>query len=109
VNVTWTDTALGHLTAIHDYIAQDSPRYALAMIDRITRHSQQCGCFPLLAGKVPEYDRDDIREVLEYPYRVIYRVLPERVDILAVIHGARRLPETPSAQEWMIKKLTPSR
>ncbi len=38
------------------------------------------------------YDVDDIREVLEYPYRIIYRVLPDRVDVLAVVHGARRLP-----------------
>jgi toxin ParE1/3/4 len=96
MKVVWTEAALRHLLQIHDYIAQDSPRYALAMVDRITRRSQECGQFPLMAGKVPEYDRDDIREVLEYPYRIIYRVLPERVDVLAVIHGARRLPETPT-------------
>ena len=93
MNVVWTDNALQHLTQIHDYIAHDSARYAIAMIDRITRRSQQCGQFPLMAGKVPEYDREDVREVFEHPYRIIYRVLTERVDILAVIHGARRLPD----------------
>ena len=93
MNIKWTDTALRHLSQIHDYIAQNSPRYALAMVDRITQRSKQCGKFPLMAGKVPEYDRDDVREVLEYPYRIIYRVLSERVDVLAVVHGARRLPE----------------
>ncbi len=46
-----------------------------------------------MAGKVPEYDRDDVREVLEYPYRIIYRTSDDRVDILAVIHGARQLPK----------------
>jgi toxin ParE1/3/4 len=93
VNVVWTDNALRQLTQIYDYIAHDSARYALAMIDRITHRSQQCGQFPLMAGKVPEYDCDDVREVLEHPYRIIYRVLTERVDILAVIHGARKLPD----------------
>jgi len=97
MKVFWTEAALRHLAQIHDYIAQDSLRYAVAMIDRITRRSQQCGTFPMMAGKVPEYDRDDVREVLEYPYRIIYRVLPERVDILTVIHGARRLPDIPTA------------
>jgi len=92
VRVVWTENAQRHLTQIHDYIAIDSPRYALAMVDRITRRSQQCGKFPLMAGKVLEYDREDIREVLENPYRIIYRVLADRVDILAIIHGARRLP-----------------
>jgi toxin ParE1/3/4 len=96
MKVLWTEAALRQLVQIHEYIAQDSPRYAVAMIDRITRRSEQCRQFPLMAGKVPEYDRDDIREVLEYPYRIIYRVLPKQVDILAVIHGARRLPNAPA-------------
>lgn len=92
MKVVWTDTALAHLAAIHDYIAKDSRRYALAVVDRITRRTQQCGQSPWIAGKVPEYDTNDIREVLEYPYRIIYRVRQYRVDILAVIHGARQLP-----------------
>jgi len=93
VTIIWTEAALGHLHGIHDHIAQDSPRYALAMIDRITRRAEQCGKFPLAGGKVPEFDADEVREVLEFPYRIIYRVLPDRVDVLAVIHGARLLPD----------------
>jgi plasmid stabilization system protein ParE len=84
------------LKGIHAYIAQDSPRYALAMSDRITRRARQCGEFPLAGARVSEYDADDVREVLEYPYRIIYRILPDRVDILAVVHGARRLPDAPA-------------
>jgi plasmid stabilization system protein ParE len=62
------------------------------MIDRLTRRTKQIVDSPLLGGKVLEYDTDDIREVLEGPYRIIYRVLPSRVDILAVIHGSQLLP-----------------
>jgi len=40
MNVHWTDTAQGHLAAIHDYIAQNSPEYAQRMVDRLTRRSQ---------------------------------------------------------------------
>lgn len=93
MTLDWTEAALGHLRGIHNYISQDSPRYAFAMIDRLTRRAEQCGTFPLAGSKLPEYDADDIREVLEFPYRIIYRILPERVDILAVIHGARHLPD----------------
>jgi plasmid stabilization system protein ParE len=46
-----------------------------------------------MGGKVPEYDADDVREVLEHPYRIIYQVLADQVDILAVVHGAQRLPK----------------
>ena len=93
MKVAWTDSAKAHLSGIHAYIAQDSPRYAQAMVDRITRRVQQCGQFPAAGARVPEYDNDNVREVLELPYRIIYRIRADRVDIVAVIHSARLLPE----------------
>ena len=39
---------------------------------------------------VPEFGDSSIRELLVRPYRLVYRVQPEQVTILAVIHGARR-------------------
>ncbi len=32
-----------------------------------------------------------IREVIEGPYRIIYYIKPDRVDVLAVLHGAQDL------------------
>jgi len=40
----------------------------------------------------PEYKRDDLREVIERPYRVIYRIKKAQIDVLAVMHGAQQLP-----------------
>jgi plasmid stabilization system protein ParE len=40
----------------------------------------------------PELARPTIREVIEGAYRVVYRVTPDAVQILAVVHGARRFP-----------------
>lgn len=74
MRVHWTDAAVGHLLAIYEYIARDSPRYAQRMIDRITRRSEQFAAFPLSGAMVPEYESPDIREVIEKPYRIIYRV-----------------------------------
>jgi plasmid stabilization system protein ParE len=89
MRVHWTDTAEKHLDAIHAYIALDSPEYANRMVDRITRRSQQIADFPFSGRKVPEYDLEKIREVIEGPYRLIYHIKPDRIDVLAVIHGAR--------------------
>jgi plasmid stabilization system protein ParE len=47
---------------------------------------------PRAAAIVPEYSRPDIREVFLYQYRIIYRILADRIDILAVVHGAKPLP-----------------
>jgi plasmid stabilization system protein ParE len=92
VIVRWTDTALRHLDAVHNYIAQDSPHYARETVDRLTRRSAQIGQFPRSGRQVAEFEAESVREVLEDPYRIIYRILPERVDVLAVIHTSRQLP-----------------
>ena len=88
MKVHWTDTAEAHVDAIHAYIAQDSPEYAKRMVDRLTRRSQQIANFPFSGRRVPEYDIDQIREVIEGPYRIIYHIKPDQIDVLAVIHGA---------------------
>ena len=43
---------------------------------------------------VPEYEDRTIREIIVRHYRLIYRVQPERVEVLRIIHGARRMPPT---------------
>jgi plasmid stabilization system protein ParE len=61
------------------------------MIDKLTRRSEQIGLFPGSGRMVPEYKREDIREVLESPYRI----KEDQIDILAVMHSAQRLPLKP--------------
>ena len=87
MTVHWTDTAQDHLDAIYAYIAQDSPEYALRMVDRLTRRSQQIAEAPLSGRRVREYDMDQIREVIENPYRI----KPDQIDVIAVLHGARNV------------------
>jgi plasmid stabilization system protein ParE len=41
---------------------------------------------------VPEYEVPDIREVIERPYRIIYRIKADQIDVLAVVHSAQLLP-----------------
>lgn len=88
MRVHWTETAEAHLDAIHAYIARGSATYALYTIDKITRRSEQIGEFPLSGRKVPEYDADRIREVFSGPFRIIYHIKPDQIDVIAVIHGA---------------------
>ena len=94
MKVHWTDTAEGHLDAIYAYIALDSPEYAKRVIDRLPRRSQQIADFPLSGRRVPEYDADQIREVIEGPYRIIYHIKTDQIDVLAVIHGAMEVPHS---------------
>ena len=42
---------------------------------------------------VPEYETEDIRELIEKPYRIIYRIKQDQIDVVAVIYGAQLLPD----------------
>jgi addiction module RelE/StbE family toxin len=93
MKVKWTDNAVAHLVNIYEYISLNSPTYAKQMVDKITRRSVQIASHPLSGRKVPEYDSEVIRELIEQPYRIIYRIRQDQIDVLAVIHGARLLPD----------------
>ena len=95
MRVHWTATAINHLRHIHTYIGQSSPEYALRVVDRLTRRSQQIAQFPESGRIVPEADLPQIREVMEGPYRIMYHITPDQVDIIAVIHGSQQTPWTP--------------
>jgi toxin ParE1/3/4 len=89
MKVHWTDTALRQLDSIYYFIAHDSPVYAKRMVDRLTRRTKQIGEFPFSGRSVPEYEMEQIREVIEGPYRIIYYMKTDQIDVLAVLHGAQ--------------------
>ena len=43
------------------------------MVDRITQRSEQISSQALSGRKVPEYEAEDIRELIEKPYRNLSR------------------------------------
>jgi addiction module RelE/StbE family toxin len=91
VKVVWTDTAKRNLRTIHDYIAQNSPAYAKRMVDRLTSRSKQIAAFPLSGRVVPEFEAKQIREVLERPYRIIYHIQSDHIDVIVVLHMSRTI------------------
>jgi plasmid stabilization system protein ParE len=93
MRVNWTDAAVSDLRSIHAYISQHSALYAKGMIDRIFAKTGLLADQPHLGAMVEEYDDESLRELLEHPYRIVYRLVDEsRLDVVAVVHGARRLP-----------------
>jgi plasmid stabilization system protein ParE len=62
VKVLWTESALAQLQAIHDYLAQTSPEYALRIIDRLTNRSIQIALFPFSGRMVQEYELNEVEK-----------------------------------------------
>ena len=89
--VNWTGRAKARLRVIHNRIAENSLSTANKEIDKLLSASARLSELPQSGRKVPEYGRDDVRELLIKPYRVIYWVLPERIDVVPLIHYRQHL------------------
>jgi plasmid stabilization system protein ParE len=76
---------------IKDCIGQGSPHYALVFINKLFETAKKAAAFPQIGRKVPEFDRDDIRELIYRNYRIIYHLQDDVITILTVIHGTRIL------------------
>ena len=89
--IVWAQRALQDLEVIAEYIAQDSPAYAKAVVKNIVNQTRMLTHFPRAGRKIPEFDNEHIRELLVYSYRIIYELKLDEVIIAAVIHGKRIL------------------
>lgn len=92
MTVHWTNSSIADLRAIEAYISRHSTRYARRMIARIFARASRLSDQPDVGRIVAVYDDGILREVLVVPYRIIYRVSEEQIDIVAVVHSARQLP-----------------
>lgn len=95
MRIAWTEKAEKQLDQIFNYIAEDSALYACRTVEKIIERAESIVSHPQKGRIVPEYEREDIREVFHHPYRIIYLIKNQGVmiEILSVIHGARLLPE----------------
>jgi len=57
-----------------DYIARDSPRYALQVGERIYQAVGKLSLGQRAGWMVPEFNVEHFREVLMRPYRIIYEI-----------------------------------
>lgn len=83
------------IVAIHRYLtSKTSLRQADGTLDALERACAMLADFPMRGNVPPELREigvDVYREVHHRPYRVIYRLLPERVVVYAVLDARRDL------------------
>ena len=91
MTVRWTPTALRDLESLYDYIGRDDAAAAdgavariLAAIEALSRHPEM--------GRMGRVTAT--RELVLPPMVVAYRLRRGVLEILAIIHGARRWPDS---------------
>ena len=85
----WTTQAVEDVEAIGKFIAKDSGAYADLVVARLLEAVERLELFPQSGRIVPELGDSQLREIIESPYRIVYRVLDESVEILTVFRASR--------------------
>jgi|TARA_B100002003_G_C13891703_1_gene434799 plasmid stabilization system protein ParE len=77
--------ALADLQNIHDYISQDKPDIAVAVVQRIHAALDRLQQFPRSGriGTVPETFELVVQGL---PYIAVYELLPEQIEVIAIFH-----------------------
>ena len=88
----WSPTARAHLRHAEAFVAEDNPRAAARTAKRILDAVERLKEFPASGrpGILP-HTRELV--VPGTPFFLPYRAKGEAIEILGVIHGARRWPE----------------
>ena len=88
--IRWTITSLTDLESLHDYISDDNPAAVGATAESILAGIAALGQHPEMGrmGRVR-----GTRELVIAPYVVAYRIHRKAIEIVAILHGARRWPD----------------
>jgi toxin ParE1/3/4 len=91
VTVRWTPTALRDLQSLYDYVADDNATAAAGVVEHLLGAIETLERHPSIGrgGRV-----GGTRELIVNPYVVAYRVHESVIELLGIIHGARRWPDS---------------
>ena len=92
--VLWTDATRLDLERIVEFIAEENPANALAVLSRVERRCRALATLPERGRLVPELRAVNVsgyRELIDGPWRIVYRYDAERVHVTAVLDARRDL------------------
>jgi toxin ParE1/3/4 len=89
--VRWAPRARRELLSVGRYIARNDPDAALRCVEQLVKRMSAVAELPFTGRQVPEFGREDIREVLVRGYRIVYAVRKSQILVLAVHHERRLL------------------
>jgi addiction module RelE/StbE family toxin len=92
MKISWSPLAVERLEDIYEYIATDNNSAAQKLVNAIFKKVETLSKNPKKGRKVPEANREEIREVFEGEYRIIYRVESKKVFILTIRNFKQLLP-----------------
>jgi len=95
VKIRWTDVAAADLKSVHEYLSEHAPARADTIVDRILAGIDVLEQYPNL-GRQGRIDGTRELVITGTPFIVFYRLQKSQVEILGVLHAARKWPEAGS-------------
>jgi len=92
VRLRWTDGAVENLQSAHEFLEAENPKAAWDAVSRIVSAIEALERFPQM-GRVGRAEGTRELVVTGTPFVVAYRVKGEAVQVLAVLHAARKWPK----------------
>ena len=99
MTVIWSATAQFRLDEIYSWIAADDKEAAARWTARIIDRADQIAAFSMSGRAVPEFNMPQIREVMEGPYRIIYHIGADRIEVLTVLHSSQDMETILSVED----------
>lgn len=93
MRLRWTDRARRDLLSIGGIIARENPQGARGFLARLQVRARRAARFPRSGRIVPEFGREDLREIIEGNYRIVVRVRKASVEVLTVFEDHPLLRE----------------
>ena len=91
MKVIWSKESLRQLIEIENYISKDNPEGAVKFINKLIDRAEKVKDYPYKGRIVPEFSINEIREVFEKTYRIVYRISGDRIEIITVFEGHQLL------------------
>ena len=92
LTIRWTRQAIADVDNIYDFIASNNPRAARSIVARIDRAITSLTAHPKM-GRLGRLAGSRELVVAGTPFIVAYRLRRRAVEVLGVIHAARRWPD----------------
>lgn len=94
MKVIWSPLSFERLEDIYEFIAKEDSSAANKLIKRIFLRVESLTKNTERGRKVPEVNRNEIREIFEGEYRIIYKIEPKNIIILTIRNFKQLLPQT---------------
>jgi plasmid stabilization system protein ParE len=80
-----------NLSTIEEFIARDSPSRAEQFVHYLIERTELLSKNPKMGRVVPEISNPNVREIIVKNYRIVYRLVAKRIEILSVFEGHKLL------------------